>query len=80
MKKKYVKPELYFESFELSASIAAGCKHITGHQMDMCAYEVGGRSVFVDNVSSCTTKTPDGSWESLCYHNPEEANKLFASI
>ena len=34
MKKQYVKPELYFEDFELSANIATGCEAPTNHTKD----------------------------------------------
>ena len=79
MKKPYVKPEVYFESFELSTSIATGCAHITNHAKDQCAYTVGGRKVFVDAVAECVTKTNDGTWDSLCYQIPTDGNKLFTS-
>lgn len=47
--KTYVKPQVFFEDFQLSASIAAGCEYTTNHTMNMCAYEItGGRNVFID--------------------------------
>ena len=79
MKKQYVKPELYFENFELSANIATGCEAPTNHTKDQCAYSAGGESVFVEGVTNCTTITQDGQWGDLCYHNPSENNKLFTS-
>ena len=79
MKKTYVKPQVFFEDFQLSASIAAGCAYKTGHTMDICAYETAGKSIFVDEVVACTTTTQDGNWSGLCYHNPTDTTKLFTS-
>ncbi len=79
MKKQYVKPELYFEDFELSANIATGCEAPTNHTKDQCAYSVGGENVFVEGVTNCTTKPEGEQWGDLCYHNPSENNKLFTS-
>ena len=79
MKKEYKKPELLFDSFELSESIAAGCEYITGQTIDQCAYYTGGRNVFVESVTACTTKTQDGTWDSICYHVPNENSNLFTS-
>ena len=79
MKKTYVKPQVFFEDFQLSASIAAGCAYKTGHAMDICAYETAGLVVFVAGVEACTTKTQDGGLSGLCYHNPTDTTKLFTS-
>lgn len=78
MKKTYVKPELYFENFELSTNIAAGCVYKTGHAQDVCAYTSGGKKIFVQEVAACETTTQDETWNSLCYHNPNDSN-LFTS-
>lgn len=83
MKKAYVKPQVYFEDFQLSASIATGCEHTTNHTLNVCSYEtsVGPETkyVFVDGVSACTTVPEDGMWAGFCYHNPSENNNLFTS-
>ena len=43
MKKTYTKPELYFESFELSANIATGCGIITKTATQgICGYDQPG--------------------------------------
>lgn len=51
MKKTYVKPFASFESFELSANIAGSCVAKTNHAKYTCAYDVGGKSVFIDSMS-----------------------------
>ena len=78
MKKQYVKPELYFENFELSTSIAA-CEKDTGtHAQNVCGIIIPGveGTVFSENITNCTTKGADGEY-STCYHNT--AGGLFAS-
>lgn len=81
MKKAYVKPEIYFESFELSANIATGCEYTTNHAMNVCTYEItGGRNVFVDATTSCNDiKVPGGQYGSVCYHVPSDTSNLFTS-
>lgn len=79
MKKQYVKPELYFENFQLSTSIAA-CDNQANHGQGTCPYEItGGRNVFISATTGCLDITaPDGNHGSLCYHNPLN-NNVFAS-
>ncbi len=79
MKKTYVKPQVNFEDFELSASIALNCKTQVGPTQGTCAWIVYGRSVFVKGIEACTTVTQDGDWDGLCYHVPTADNKLFNS-
>lgn len=78
MKKTYVKPEVYFESFELSANIATGCSTITKtlNEDQQCAYHDGFEVIFLEKNSGCTTKATE---DRLCYHNPHDGNKLFTS-
>ena len=81
MKKTYVKPEVYFESFELSTSIATGCEYKTNHAKNECVYEIaGGRNVFVDAKTHCLDITAPGEeYGAVCYHVPIEASNLFTS-
>lgn len=81
MKKTYVKPEVYFESFELSTSIATGCEYKTQHAINDCTYKItGGRNVFVDETTNCNDlKVPGGTYGSVCYQVPAEASNLFTS-
>jgi hypothetical protein len=80
MKKTYEKPEVYFESFELSTSIAT-CDQWEGRlwQKDACAWNDGYTNVFLNGMDVCTYQTQDGGYGGLCYHNPTNGNKIFAS-
>lgn len=65
MKKEYKKPELLFDSFELSTSIAGTCKNLVGFAMGACHREDGG---FTDN-GSCLYEVPDNNEPGNgCYH------------
>lgn len=71
MAKKYIKPELLFESFELSQQIAA-CAFDSGNTANdiTCHFmgynELNGQqiTIFLETTTACTTKA-----ESYCYHN-----------
>jgi len=77
MKKQYVKPELYFENFELSTSIAA-CEYKTKlPSKGSCGFDDGNAIIFVSNLTGCDT-TDDGSGK-ICYDNPLDSNNLFSS-
>lgn len=87
MGKIYKKPDIVFESFSLSTSIAAGCevKTNTPHS-GTCGYKFGAVMVFVEGVNNCTYKPPMNSdtWmddygNGFCYHNPSEDSNLFNS-
>ena len=81
MKKTYTKPEIMFEDFSLSTSIALGCEYGAHHTEYVCAYEDEdmGKMIFTETISACTTKTQDGLYNTLCYHVPTESNNIFAS-
>lgn len=75
MKKTYVKPELSFESFELSASIASGCGAKTYHS-DVTCSPFPGEKVFTSFEGGCETFPDD---KGLCYQMATDADRLFAS-
>lgn len=76
MKKTYIKPEVYFEDFELSANIAAGCGKIVPHAEGQCRFDVTGMgTVFTSNLECGYPPEEAG----LCYHNPDGDAKLFGS-
>lgn len=80
MKKKYEKPQAFFESFELSANIAAGCApNSRAHYSEgSCSYELGGMFLFTDRIKECTTPIDDGG--DFCYHVPNDSlSKIFSS-
>ncbi len=82
MKKTYAKPELYFESFQMSANIASCGQFDFGKansaDKNTCGfdfYDVG--EVFLD-PAICDFQTQDGTGEMFCYHTASTAN-LFNS-
>lgn len=75
MKKTYVKPEVYFESFELSANIATGCGNAINHQIGQCKKGLGDFAEVVF-IEGCKV---DPNQAGLCYHNPTDMNNLFTS-
>jgi hypothetical protein len=84
MKKTYKKPEIIFEDFSLSTSIAAGCEKKSGFSMDVCAYydPMLGFDVFISGVATCVMTPPDAAgdvYNGLCYHVPSESNNVFQS-
>lgn len=82
MKKTYVKPEVYFESFELSTSIATGCEYKSNHTKDTCGWYVEGvGNVFLSNLTTCDYPEPDSETNKfgICYHVPVDTSNLFTS-
>lgn len=85
MKKVYKAPEIVFESFSLSVSIAATCPQEANAARGTCGYEMGyGMVVFLETVHGCKKEnggTPivDGANDRLCYHNPSDDYRLFNS-
>lgn len=83
MKKTYSKPEIVFESFAMNVNIAA-CGFDTNLQArGTCGYPYGGYVMFLDGISDCTGENgwvvkADGE-NGICYHNPTDTNRLFAS-
>lgn len=80
MKKTYVKPEVYFENYELSANIAVGCGTDFSHDNtnfsspNNCQYFFGTDKVF-QNLTSCTLTNPD----KFCYNVPTDSQVIFSS-
>lgn len=75
MKKTYVKPEIIFESFSLSQSIAAGCEVKTNTPSSgQCGLEWGPDRLFLDTINDCkgdgkvTSVGGDGEANGICYH------------
>lgn len=85
MKKTYTKPEIAFENFLMSTSIAGDCD-IKTHtpSLNQCAYSyhdefvTEGVNLFVDDVNACTTIEADGEYNGFCYH-VFTGNSLFNS-
>ena len=81
MKKRYQKPEVSFEGFELSANIASSCAtKVDGPTNGTCGLNIPGVKgvVFISAETGCTYMAADGEY-SFCYHVPIDAQKLFNS-
>lgn len=69
MKKVYTKPEIFFDSFELSQSIAAGCELISNHAVNVCKIYDNELGLVYLTQDSCAD-TPPGDDDGLCYDVP----------
>jgi len=83
MKKAYSKPEIVFESFSLSVSIAT-CDNEAVHdgpKWTCKGYEDDqfGVILFLDLGSGCQTAVAEGEWNGLCYHTTTINLNLFGS-
>lgn len=82
MKKVYSKPEIMFEDFTLSTSVAS-CEVQVESMMYECAVEFvpGVYFMFDDQVNGCNFPVEDGSEEAngICYHVPTPSNNVFGS-
>lgn len=84
MKKTYVRPEVYFENFELSTSIATGCSAGYDHNNtnignpDQCALLFGTKKIF--NAPPICDPS-DGAFDpgQFCYHVPTANDRVFSS-
>ena len=82
MKKTYMKPDIYVESFSLTQSIAYGCtaqKNGFGtpssSDPNTCGWDVNGITYFAYGVNpGCTA----GEFEYVCYNAPN-GNVMFGS-
>lgn len=82
MKKQYTAPEILFEDFSMSASIATGCTTpIDTPSSGQCGVPFGNFTIFADSMDFCTIKnTAIGApYNGMCYHNPSDTNNLFNS-
>ena len=79
MRKKYVKPEAVFESFELSTNIAAGCGLTQGanHAQGSCTFAYLDEILFTGSMAACAYAPEDGG--GICYHVPNASTKMFSS-
>lgn len=78
MKKVYSKPEVVFEDFSVTSTIATGCEEICNSAEYQCAYKFDdGFNIYklftVGVVSECRTG-PEGIYDALCYHVPDGFN------
>lgn len=81
MKKAYQKPRLYYESFQLSHSIASGCYGIANFEESACSVTIPewdeDNEIFqIDFV--CPIHGP-GVGNLICYHGPSDDKSVFSS-
>lgn len=81
MKKKYVKPHIFFDNFSLSEGIAGNCEGIVNNPTKgICAVVgTGDINMFDGNMEACDFTTDEDAWDGFCYHVPTEYNNLFNS-
>lgn len=79
MKKQYVKPAMFSETFDICDSIAAGCGIAVGSTENVCGYSVPGVGyIFITGVGGPCMFAP-GDNDGVCYHIPTAETKLFDS-
>ena len=82
MKKAYSIPDIIFESFSLSESIASAnmncTRNITNQYSGDCGLHWNGMIIFTTTATGCRNKLPDGAM-GICYHVPTGDNKVFNS-
>ena len=82
MKKTYTKPEIVFESFSFSTSIAGDCERIVGNpSRGTCGVPdaTGQFPVFIDSNTGCVITGSDDQYDGFCYHVPVDSKNLFNS-
>lgn len=81
-KKQYAKPELFYEDFALSQSIAGDCEGIAQLAWGLCSVHVKSPGVdmmiFQAGMKGCEYSGPDVD-DMVCYHAPSEINNVFSS-
>lgn len=79
MKKTYSKPQIAYESFEMSQSIAANCEYISNLGKFICSIEIfDGFTIFTDGSNGCDSKPPEGD-NKICYDVPSDYVGVFSS-
>lgn len=80
MKRMYDKPQIVFDSFELSQSIAAGCELFSNIAWQQCPVDVGGSFGTIFTLEEICNRTPDDNeYKEICYDVPFEENMVFSS-
>jgi hypothetical protein len=84
VKKRYSKPDIAFESFSLSTSIAGNCEFKTdSHSDGECGFYMDAVGVvFVIGVDACQVPITDElslKYNGFCYHVPIGSSNLFNS-
>ena len=78
MKRAYSKPEIFFESFKLSSSIANTCDGLKCNTGDPLTCEVDISENGLEMVLFTTGKNGDCN-TATCYHGPQLTTTVFGS-
>lgn len=84
MKREYSTPDIVFDSFSLSNSIAGPCSYDTNTQnQNTCAVIIGNRRVFTSAVLGYKVEggyvVDSGIYNGICYHVPVNGFNVFNS-
>lgn len=82
MKKTYQKPDIHFDSFSLSNSIAGSCEFDTDTKSQgLCSIQFGDYKVFTSKVAGCKGGiiVDSGQFNGICYHVPTNDKNVFNS-
>ena len=79
MKKRYTKPDIVFESFSLSSSIASCDVKIENSTGGLCGLQMDDAFLFVIGVTGCELHVEDGGFNRICYHVPFGEKNMFNS-
>ncbi len=79
LKKKYLKPDIHFESLNLSTDISAGCAMLSQQSPNSCVvyYPQWGMTLLTEELT-CDAYPP-GGLDFICYHVPTADNNVFDS-
>ena len=79
MKKVYSKPQIAYESFQMSQSIAAQCDFVSNLGKFQCSIEIyDGFTIFMDEANGCDN-TPPKNDNKICYDVPSDYVGVFSS-
>ena len=79
MKKNYEKPQIRFESFELSQNISANCDWISNQAEYVCpVVDPEWDDITIFMAAPCDTDTPLGD-DGICYDVPTSDTNIFSS-
>lgn len=82
--KKYVKPELFYEQFELTQHIADCAWELTNSTKENCSaqsdpdYLPGFANLFMQDANGCVL-IPGTNYQDYCYHDGAQGVNVFAS-
>lgn len=83
MKRIYNKPQIVFESFQLTESIAAACADPTGTPTaGTCGVSFGKLVLFwssMEGICNYPVEEETESWNGICYHVPTDDTRMFNS-